>query len=351
MSKTYRSMFLACGACKLQVDSDARCCKHCGKIIWLKDASDAIVSAPVEIAKSVTANTDRTEDDPKRRKLQTVLKRWLPTVFPDQYYVAPASMPKETLEFLVQHMGKEFTYGVNILGYGYDSVNKRIFVFDDNAMYYQTVVGNAIHYKIEYSCIEELEFGNEQLFIKTKSIGIKSFAVLREGDFAEMLFQISGAKQKLYSGSMNIAKVGISTQCGEEQRIVSNLPADGPMATLEKKTSYTLKDYIREETNGTMWLVMLATKGCLGIQGYVSIFLGAPALAVFFVFFALAIAFHRLWVNSICWIYCVVILQTLGVASEFGGWYGLTGILLTLIILYRVFIGRKYKEYMANKRR
>lgn len=63
MSKTYRSMFFACGACKRGLESDVKYCKYCGKTIWLKDASEnsMVMNGSQSVASNASAFSELSE--------------------------------------------------------------------------------------------------------------------------------------------------------------------------------------------------------------------------------------------------------------------------------------------------
>lgn len=368
MIKTYRSLFLACDACKQQADSDAKCCKYCGKIIWLKDAKDVAVPTPTEVQKTITQSAETPTDvnlqieklqqqleSLSRAKLEKNLQKWLPTIFEDYYYVAPNPMPKNTLDLLVKHMGKKRAYNMSILGYGFDQANQRIYVFGEQAMLYKAIAGDGTLYEIPYSSIKEVTAGNGQLIIKTDSGKTMYISHSREQAMAELLGSITGANIKLFE------KVGTTKKVTGQEPTAKQVdkPADvtepsgnsQPNKAPAKNSVYTIKDYIREHTGGFMLLIMLVTRVCLGAQCGVSCSWGGDAIiyGIIFGVFALAIGYTRPWIMVGCWFYCVMVSDdpSIGTGSN-DDWFGGVAVFLTLALVCRFILWIKYKIYMKK---
>ena len=119
-----------------------------------------------------------------------------------------------------------------------------------------------------------------------------------------------------------------------------------------QKTSYTINDYIGEHTNAFMLLIMLGARVCLGIQCRVSCLCGDDALiyGIIFGIFALVIGYTRPWIMVICWFYCAVVSEdpSIGTGTSQGEWWGGAVTFLSVALVYRFILGRRYKSYMQK---
>ena len=189
---------------------------------------------------------------------------------------------------------------------------------------------------------------------------------------AELLSVITGAKLNLYENNIatGVAENGMLNSVAQINRSqpfnnqpFNNQPVSGqslkgqPSGAVVQKANYTVKDYIRDNPSLLMGLMMLGTRISLAVQCFVSFSYGVDtsyALAqihgVLFGVFAFVLSYHRPWLMVICWFYCGAVSDdsNIGTAANQGEWYGAALTFLTIAMICRFIIGRKYKKYMAS---